>query len=176
MRHIFISVMKKFKERWEIKENWQLIFPLLGVVLLIYSCYKLSGIFFDRHEATNIPYLIVLSIIFYVILLKFFLYCFKKLENKWVVDYKWEMIRIFTVFAITGTSSVFIGRPIIKLLGITKENLNLFVYWFLYIIIGLIFYQILLVTIGWLFGQFKFFWKFEKKMLKRFGLKKLFKE
>ena len=29
-------------------------------------------------------------------------------------------------------------------------------YWFLYIIIGLIFYQILLVFFGWLFGQFQF--------------------
>jgi len=168
--------MKKFKERWEIKENWQLIFPLLGVVLLIYSSYKLSGIFFNRHETQNIPYLVVLTVIFYFVLLKFFLFCFKKLENKWIVKHKWEMIRIFIVFAITGTSSVFVGRPIIKVLGITKENLNVFVYWFLYIIIGLIFYQILLVTIGWLFGQFKFFWEFEKKMLKRFGLKKLFKE
>ncbi|MCB0447619.1 MAG: hypothetical protein KDD03_08930, partial [Gelidibacter sp.] len=57
--------------------------------------------------------------------------------------------------------------------GITKENLNTFVYWFLYIIIGLIFYQLLLVFFGWLFGQFQFFWEFEKKMLRKFGLKRL---
>ncbi|WP_438963884.1 DUF6787 family protein, partial [Winogradskyella sp.] len=24
----------------------------------------------------------------------------------------------------------------------------------------------------WLFGQFKFFWEFEKKMLRRFGLRR----
>ncbi|TJY33936.1 DUF6787 family protein [Pontimicrobium aquaticum] len=168
--------MENLKKRWEIQHNWQLLFPILGVVLLAYSAYKLSGIFFDRHFTNNIPYLIGLSVIFYFILLKFFLFCFKKLENKWIVAYKWEMIRIFIVFAITGTSSVFIGKPIIKILGITKENLNIFVYWFLYIIIGLIFYQILLITIGWLFGQFQFFWEFEKKMLKRFGLKRFFKD
>lgn len=168
--------MENFKKRWEIQHNWQLLFPVLGIVLLTYSAYKLSGVFFDRHFTNNIPYLIGLSVVFYVILLKFFLFCFKKLEHKWIVTYKWEMIRIFIVFAITGTSSVFIGRPIIKILGITKENLNIFVYWFLYIIIGLIFYQILLVTIGWLFGQFQFFWEFEKKMLKRFGLKRFIKD
>jgi hypothetical protein len=28
-------------------------------------------------------------------------------------------------------------------------------------------YQILLVLIGSIFGQFRFFWKFEKKILKR---------
>ena len=76
------------------------------------------------------------------------------------------------MFAVTGTSSIFIARPIIKLIGITKENLNLIAYWVLYVIIGFIFYQILLVLIGWLFGQFQFFWKFEKKMLRRLGFKR----
>ena len=92
------------------------------------------------------------------------------LEKKWVLDYRWEMIRVFIVFAITGSSSVFVGRPIMKLIGITKENLNPILYWVLFIIVGLIFYQILLVTLGWLFGQYAFFWEFEKKMLRRFGL------
>ena len=77
------------------------------------------------------------------------------------------------MFAITGSSSLFVGRPIIKALGITKENLNIVVYYILFTIIALIFYQILLVTFGWLFGQFKFFWEFEKKMLRRFGLGRL---
>ena len=35
-------------------------------------------------------------------------------------------------------------------------------------------YQILLVAFGWLFGQFKFFWNMEKKMLRRLGLGFLF--
>ena len=82
------------------------------------------------------------------------------------------MIRVFMVFAFTGSLHLFVGRPIIKFIGITKENLNPILYWFLFIIIGLIFYQILLVSFGWLFGQFKFFWEFEKKMLRRFGLKR----
>ena len=165
--------MKKFKERWEIKKNWQLIFPVIGIILLIYSSYKLAGIFFDRHESSNIPFLIGLSVIFYFLLLKFFLYCFKKLEHKWVVEHKWEMIRIFTVFAITGTASVFISKPIIKIMGITKENLNVFVYWILYIIIGFVFYQILLITIAWIFGQYAFFKDFLKRLAKRIGLSSL---
>ena len=82
----------------------------------------------------------------------------------------------FIVFAITGSSSVLVGRPIMRLMGITKENLNVVVYWVLFIIIGLIFYQLLLVFFGWLFGQFKFFWNFEKKMLKHFGLKRFIGE
>ena len=95
---------------------------------------------------------------------------FKKLETKWILNAKWEMIRVFIVFAITGSSSVYIGRPVIKLIGITKDNLNPVMYWILFIFIGLIFYQILLVFFGWIFGQHKFFWEFEKKMLRRFGM------
>ena len=34
--------MKKFKEKWEIQQNWQLIFPFFGLIGLIYSGYKIS--------------------------------------------------------------------------------------------------------------------------------------
>lgn len=166
--------MKKFKEHWEIKENWQLFFPFLGVILLLYSCYKLASLFFDRHISSEIIYIVILTIVFYILLLKLTLWLFKKLEKRWKVQYKWEIIRIFIVFAVTGTSSMFVGKPLIKLIGITKENLNVFVYWVLYIIITLIFYKILLLIFGWIFGQFNFFRDFVKKMLGRFGLKQFF--
>jgi len=159
--------MEQFKNHWQIKENWQLLFPLLGLIGVLYSAYKLALVF---TKTFPLFLTIATTLVISFLLIRFCLYLFKKLENKWVVDYKWEMIRIFIVFAVTGSSSVFIGRPIIKFLGITKENLNIIIYWALYIVIGLIFYQILLVTFGWLFGQFQFFWSFEKKMLRRFGL------
>ncbi|TCK69201.1 hypothetical protein DFQ05_0721 [Winogradskyella wandonensis] len=159
--------MEKFKKRWEITENWQLLFPIAGIVALGYSSYKISNTIVGDF---GLFALVISTMVLFFVLLKFTLFLFKKLENKWILDAKWEMIRVFIVFAITGSSSMFIGRPIIKLLGITKENLNPILYWVLFIIIGLIFYQILLVTFGWLFGQFQFFWNFEKKMLRRFGL------
>ncbi|MCA0132663.1 DUF6787 family protein [Winogradskyella alexanderae] len=161
--------MKKFKERWEIQENWQLIFPFFGLVALIYSAFRISKVVF---EDINFVVVLASTAVLSYILLKFTLFLFKKLENRWILDYRWEMIRVFIVFAITGSSSMFVGRPIIKLIGITKENLNPLLYWILFIIIGLVFYQILLVTFGWLFGQFQFFWEFEKKMLKRIGFKR----
>lgn len=161
--------MKDFKKRWQIQHNWQLLFPLLGVLGLGYGSFKLARLLLSDY---NFGFTILLALLLFAVFLKFFLFLFEKLEKKWVVTYRWEMIRIFIVFAITGSSSVFVGRPIITLIGITKENLNTFVYWILYIIIGLIFYQILLVIFGWLFGQFEFFWEFEKKMLRRFGLKR----
>lgn len=161
--------MKKFKERWDIEHNWQLIFPFLGLLGLGYSAYKVSLLLLLK-EFFLIK--LLLATVIFGLLLKLTLYIFKKLESKWVLEHRWEMIRVFIVFAVTGSSSVFVGRPIMAFMGITKENLNPIIYWVLFIIIGLIFYQILLVSFGWLFGQFKFFWEFEKKMLKRMGLKR----
>lgn len=163
--------MQNFKERWQIQKNWQLIFPFIGIVGLIYSSYKLAKIFTNDF---NIFLTASIALAVTYLLIKLCLFFFKKLENKWVVEHRWEMIRIFIVFAITGSSSVFVGRPFIKLLGITHENLNPIIYWVLFVFVSLIFYQILLVVYGWLFGQFKFFWDFEKKMLGRFGLGFLF--
>jgi hypothetical protein len=161
--------MEKFKTHWEIQHNWQLLFPFLGIITLGYSAFKIANAFLKNHGMLLI---LIAAFVILILLLKLILWLFKKLEKKWVLMYKWEMIRVFMVFAITGSSSLFVGRPIIKLIGITKENLNPLLYWILFIIIGLIFYQILLVSYGWLFGQFKFFWEFEKKMLRRFGLKR----
>lgn len=161
--------MNTFKEHWDIKQNWQFIFPLLGSFALIYSSYKIVDAILNN---VHISLVVLLNIVICLTLLKFALFLFKKLENKWKLRYKWEFISVFLVFAITGTSSVYIARPVIRLIGITKENLNIIAYWVLYIVIGFIFYQILLVLIGWMFGQFQFFWKFEKKMLSRLGFKK----
>ncbi|MFT4697542.1 MAG: hypothetical protein ACI9SJ_000670 [Flavobacteriaceae bacterium] len=164
--------MNTFKNQWDIKSNWQLIFPVLGLIGLIYSSYKLSNLFVKDSMLFKVISTLVLSIV----LLKFTLFLFTKLEKKWELEYRWEMIRVFIVFAITGTSSVFVGKPIIKLLGITKDNLHPSVYWVLYILIGFIFYQILLLLIGWIFGQFNFFWSFEKRMMRKMKIGFLLKD
>ncbi len=94
----------------------------------------------------------------------------EKLKQRWGITSNWQIVIIFIVFSVTGSASLFVGKPIIKLLGINKENLTPILYWILYVFVGFIFYQILLVIIGWFFGQFAFFWNMEKKMLKRIGL------
>lgn len=173
--------MKKFKKSWQITKNWQLLFPFIGLLFLGYSSFKLVYLFpvnwFDITDSYLLPFLlfIIYYIITYYFFLKLVIYAINKLEKKWIVNQRWELIRIFIVFAITGSSSVFVGRPFINWIGITKDNLYPLFYWTLFILISLVFYQLLLVIFGWLFGQFKFFWHFEKKMLKRFGLGKYFK-
>ena len=158
--------MKTFKVNWNITQNWQLLFPILGIVALGYSAFRLTSLLPFSALYITIP----ASLVVFYALLKIVLYAISKLEPKWIVNQRWELIRIFIVFAITGSSSVLVGRPIIKWLGITQDNLNPLLYWILFIVISLFFYQVLLVLIGWVFGQFQFFWNFEKKMIRRFGL------
>ena len=159
-------MLENFKKKWEITSNWQLIFPFLGIIGLFYSSYKLATIFTIDSLIFNIAITIALSFI----LLKFTLFLFKKLEKKWELTYRWEMIRVFIVFAITGSSSAIVGRPFLKIVGITNDNLQPVLYWVLYVLISFICYQFLLITIAWLFGQFKFFWNFEKKMIRKLRL------
>ncbi|HSN48044.1 MAG TPA: DUF6787 family protein [Flavobacterium sp.] len=92
----------------------------------------------------------------------------EKLKKRWGISSNYQLAIIFIVFAITGSASAWLSKPFCIWLGITKEDLG---YWFTPIRLLLIFpiYQVLLVLIGFLFGQFKFFWAFEKKMLKRMG-------
>jgi hypothetical protein len=99
----------------------------------------------------------------------------QKLKERWGISSNFQLIIIFFVFAITGSSSVFVAKPFLNLIGLQQSNFpdnhwGMIIYWFLRIILIFPFYQILLVIYGWLFGQFKFFWDFEKKMLKRIGL------
>ena len=164
--------MEDFKKQWEITKNWQLIFPLTGLISSIYLGVKLSF----KILSQNFILELFIGILIGIIIVKLCLFFINKLEKKWIVNKRWELIRIFLIFALTGSSSVLVGRPIIKLIGVSKDNLNLVVYYSLFIMISLVFYQILLLLWGWIFGQFDFFWRFEKKMLKRLGLKKFIKD
>nr|WP_314895534.1 DUF6787 family protein [uncultured Flavobacterium sp.] len=97
------------------------------------------------------------------------------LKKRWGIETNLQLTIIFIVFAITGSASAWLSKPFCFWLGITKSDLG---YWFTPVRLLLIFplYQVLLVLIGFIFGQIKFFWAFEKKMLKRMGLGFLFKE
>ncbi|HSZ25762.1 MAG TPA: DUF6787 family protein [Cytophagaceae bacterium] len=94
---------------------------------------------------------------------------FEKLKSRWQITSNWQLFMICVVFAITGSASAWVSAPVLKLLGITKD-LGGLIFWPLRILIIFPIYQLLLVIIGTLFGQHKFFWTFEKKMIKRFGI------
>lgn len=172
-------MMQKIKKRWEISQNWQLLFPVLGAILVLLTGYILTRRLLHAFSLNNTfyewPFTIALSLVLYFLMVRFFLWCFKKLESKWIVREKWEMIAIFIVFAVTGSASAKLAKPLMDIVGLHEGIISGWIYWPLRIIIILPIYQVLLVIFGWLFGQFAFFWNFEKKMLKRMGLGFLFR-
>ena len=91
------------------------------------------------------------------------------LKKRWGIRSNLQLTIIFIVFALTGSASAWLSRPFCLWLGITKEDVG---FWFTPVRLLMIFpiYQILLVFIGTLFGQFQFFWAFEKKMLRSMKL------
>lgn len=100
----------------------------------------------------------------------------KRLKERWNVESNWQLTVIFIVFAITGSTSAKFAGPLLDAMGMYKETTNGWVYWPVRILAIFPIYQILLVFFGWLFGEFSFFWAFEKKMLRHLGLGFLLKE
>ena len=82
-----------------------------------------------------------------------------------------QLIIIFIVFGITGSLSVILGKYV--LINVFGESfLNNDYYWLLRLILIFPIYQVLLIIVGALFGQFRYFWEIEKKILIKMKLLK----
>jgi len=89
---------------------------------------------------------------------------FKRLQIKWGVDAKKATI-ILVVFACTGFTIMFLKKPVVGLFTENGEQPLLFT--ILYYILILPVYNLFLLIYGFIFGQFKFFWEFEKRFFAR---------
>ena len=98
----------------------------------------------------------------------------ENLKKRWGITSNLQLVIIFVVFAITGSASAWLSKPVCNLIGITKEDLGL---WFTPVRLIVIFplYPFVLMFFGYLFGQSKFFFPFSKKMLRSMGLGFIFK-
>lgn len=94
----------------------------------------------------------------------------RKLKERWQIKSNFQLAVIFVVFAINGSLSAKIGQLLINLFGLNKENLNLIIYYLIFIIFVTLIYPFLLIANGFIFGQFEFFFRFSRKMLKNIGL------
>lgn len=106
---------------------------------------------------------------------------YKRLKEKWGISSNFQLAIIFIVFGITGTLSVRLGKPVLDLIKLNPESFESIpmgdiIYWTIRILIVFPIYQVILVIVGALFFQFSFFWNFEKKILKRIGFKRFFKD
>jgi len=99
----------------------------------------------------------------------------EKLKLRWKISSNWDIIAIIFVFAINGSFATWVVKPVTSFFGISLETMSPWIYWPLRIALIFPIYQSLLPIVGWFFGQFQFFWAFEKKFLSRLGLGFLFK-
>src|SRR5262245_14022530 len=93
---------------------------------------------------------------------------FRKLQERWKVSGP-DMVFILIAFAITGTLTAWISREITNWYMVPRYTLS---WWMLKFIILIFGYQVILLSVGFLTGQFHFFWKFEQKFLRTLGLLK----
>jgi len=96
---------------------------------------------------------------------------FEKLKNKWEIKSNFQFWLIMFIFSIAGSSTLFVKRPVFELLGFDNTTS----WWIIvpaYILTVTPAYFAILLTYGAIFGQFRFFWEFEKKMFSRFNRKK----
>ena len=82
-----------------------------------------------------------------------------------------QLFIIFLVFAVSGSLSVIVSEPVVQYIGLEIID-NVVLKTIVRIIIIFPLYQVILLIIGTIFGQFKYFWEFEKKFWKRFIVKK----
>ena len=83
-----------------------------------------------------------------------------------------HLVIIFIVFSISGSLTVYLSFPIINFFQIHKYIDNLFLILIIRLLIIFPLYQLILISVGIIFGELDYFINFEKKILKKLFLKK----
>lgn len=85
--------------------------------------------------------------------------------HRWKLESAFQVIVVLVVFACTGFTVLFIKKPILHFLaGEQGDTVTASVVYYLLI---LPLYNVILLAYGFLFGQFNFFWEFEKRFFNR---------
>jgi hypothetical protein len=95
----------------------------------------------------------------------------QKIRNFFKVESNFQLLIVNVVFAVTGTISVILVGFILNFIDLDTNTLSSSLYWTLRILILMPIYQILLIMVATVFGEFAYFWRIEKKMLNRLGIK-----
>ena len=88
-----------------------------------------------------------------------------RLKEKWKLKNAFQVIVVLLVFSCTGFTVLFIKQPVLALIAPPEERTWLFSA--IYYLLILPIYNVILLFYGFIFGQFDFFWDFEKRMLNR---------
>ena len=100
----------------------------------------------------------------------------KNLKRRWNITSNLQLVLIMIVFAINGSFAAWVAKPVTAFFDLSPERMGPWVYYPIRILLIFPIYQLTLPLAGFMFGQFKFFWEFEKKFLSRIGLGFLFQK
>jgi len=87
------------------------------------------------------------------------------LKQRWDLNTTWQVLVVLFIFACTGFTVMFLKNPLLGLIDPSYKESTTFTV--LYYILILPIYNLILLFYGLIFGQFKFFWEFEKRFVKR---------
>lgn len=93
-----------------------------------------------------------------------------KLQDRWGLKSLFQVVVVLFVFACTGTTILLIKNPVLSLIDPSFKDSILFN--ILYLVFILPVYNVFLLIYGFIFGQFQFFWEFEKRFFRRMTGKK----
>lgn len=91
---------------------------------------------------------------------------FNKLKKHWEVK-SYELLLILCTFAVTGTLTAWLSKKVAEWLFLDAYG---FAWWASKVLVLIFGYQVIILIVGFCFGMFSFFWKYEKKILSRFGI------
>lgn len=95
-----------------------------------------------------------------------------RLKDKWGLQNLVQVVAVLAVFTLTGSTVLYIRKFLFAGLGF-DETTPFWLKTVSYLLFVMPFYQVLLLTYGFLLGQFAFFWEKEKKLARAIG--KLFR-
>jgi hypothetical protein len=90
---------------------------------------------------------------------------FERLKRKWKVESNLQFLLILCTFAVTGSLTAWISKEVTAWVGFDAGT-----YWLWPILLRasiLVFgYQVIILAVSVVFGQFPFFWAYERKILR----------
>lgn len=85
-----------------------------------------------------------------------------KLKKRWEVETLWQVVVILFIFSITGITTLYVKKALFGWMGI-GEATPFWLRTLAWLFTVLPAYQVLFLFYGFILGQFRFVWKFEKE-------------
>lgn len=92
-----------------------------------------------------------------------------KLVARWSLKSRWQILIILIVFSLAGQSIMYARKGLWYLFDL--EPINFWYKVLIWLLVLFPMYHLCFMFWGFVLGQWKFTWWFEKKMLRRFGIK-----